>query len=134
MGRKIVLDSNVLVALYKLDDSTYQKAKELTVKLHNQGDTFLVLNLVIQEVATVISMKVGQTEAKEFFEKRGRVIDQEIDLDKDLEKLAWEIFLQQKRKGTSFVDCANIAVIEKYRLDGILTFDEFYPKEMRVYK
>ena len=40
MGRKIVLDSNILVALYKLDDSTHQKAKEVTRRLHDQGDVF----------------------------------------------------------------------------------------------
>lgn len=132
MGRKIALDSNVLVALYKLDDSTHQKAKEITRRLHDQGDTFLVLNLVVQETATVISIKVGQEEAKDFYRKRDRIIDQEIVLDSDLEELAWNIFVKQAKKGTSFVDCANLAVIEKYKLDGILTFDEFYPKEIRV--
>ena len=70
MGRKIVLDSNVLVALYKLDDSTHQKAKEITRRLHDQGDVFMVLNLVVQETATVISMKVGQKEAKDFSKER----------------------------------------------------------------
>ena len=41
-------------------------------------------------------------------------------------------FLKQTKKGCSFIDCANLAVIERYKLDGILTFDEFYPKELRV--
>ena len=81
MGRKIALDSNVLVALYKFDDSTHQKAKEITRRLHNQGDIFMILNLVAQETATVISMKVGQEEAKDFYLKRDRVIDQEITFD-----------------------------------------------------
>jgi len=44
MGRKIALDSNVLVALYKFDDSTHQKAKEITGRLHNQGDIFRLNN------------------------------------------------------------------------------------------
>ena len=132
MGRKIVLDSNVLVALYKLDDSTHQKAKEITRRLHDQGDVFMVLNLVVQETATVISMKVGQKEAKDFYLKRDRVIDQEIALDDDLEKLTWNIFMKQTKKGTSFVDCANLVAIEKFSLDGILSFDKFYPKKLLI--
>ena len=132
MGRKIALDSNVLVALYKFDDSTHQKAKETTGRLHNQGDIFMILNLVAQETATVISMKVGQEEAKDFYLKRDRVIDQEITLDDALEKLAWNIFLKQTKKGTSFVDCANLAFIDKYGLDGILSFDKFYPKKLLI--
>lgn len=132
MGRKIVLDSNVLVALYKLDDSTHQQAKEITRRLHEQGDTFVVLNLIVQESATVISMKVGQEEAKDFYQKRDRVIDREIALDDALEDQAWKIFLRQLKKGTSFIDCANLAFIEKYKLDGILSFDKFYPKKLLI--
>lgn len=132
MGRKIVLDSNVLVALYKLDDSTHKKAKEITRRLHDQGDIFMILNLVAQETATVISMKVGQKEAKDFYLKRDRVVDQEIVLDDSLEKLAWNIFLKQNKKGTSFIDCANLAVLERYKLDGILSFDKFYPKKILI--
>lgn len=132
MGRKIVLDSNVLVALYKLDDSTHQQAKEITRRLHEQGDTFVALNLIVQESATVISMKVGQEEAKGFYQKRERVIDREIALDDVLEDQAWKIFLRQLKKGTSFIDCANLAFIEKYKLDGILSFDKFYPKKLLI--
>lgn len=132
MGRKIVLDSNVLVALYKLDDSTHQQAKEITRRLHEQGDAFVVLNLIVQESATVISMKVGQEEAKDFYQKRDRVIDREIALDDILEAQAWKIFLRQLKKGTSFIDCANLAFIEKYKLDGILSFDKFYPKKLLI--
>lgn len=132
MGRKIVLDSNVLVALYKFDDSTHQQAKEITRRLHEQGDTFVALNLIVQESATVISMKVGQEEAKGFYQKKDRVIDREIALDDVLEGQAWKIFLRQLKKGTSFIDCANLAFIEKYKLDGILSFDKFYPKKLLI--
>lgn len=132
MGRKIVLDSNVLVALIKSDDSTHAKAKEIMTRLHNEGNVFVVLNLVVQETATVISMKMGQKEAREFYEKRNSVIDQEIFLDNELEAQAWRIFVKQNKKGTSFIDCANLALMEKCKLDGILSFDKFYPKDILV--
>ncbi len=122
----------MLVALYKADDSTHKKARDITQKLHDNGDIFLVLNSVVQETATVISMKVGQSEAKMFYQKRHSVIDQEIVLDKDLEILTWDIFMKQSKKGTSFIDCANLALMEKYKLDGILSFDKFYPKNTRI--
>ncbi|MBI5358130.1 PIN domain-containing protein [Candidatus Amesbacteria bacterium] len=132
MGRKIIIDSNVLVALYKADDSTHDRAVETARSLHDDGDIFIALNLVVQETATVISMKAGQKEAREFYQKRLSVIDQEITLDDDLEKLSWNIFLRQNKKGTSFVDCANLALFEKYKLDGILSFDKFYPNSVLV--
>lgn len=132
MGRKIVIDSNVLVALYKADDSSHKRARDMIQKLHDDGDVFLALNLVIQETATVISMKIGQEESKNFYQKRNRIIDQEMALDNDLETLSWNIFLRQNKKGISFIDCANLALLEKYKLDGIASFDEFYPKSIRV--
>jgi len=91
-----------------------------------------VLNLVVQESATVVSMRDGMDQARVFYDGYNSLVQMEIDLDEELEKLAWKIFLQQHKKGTSFVDCANMAVIEKYRLDGILSFDTFYPKELRI--
>jgi predicted nucleic acid-binding protein len=132
MGRRIIVDSNVLVALFKADDSCHKRAREIVQKLHNNGDMFWALNLIIQETATVVSIKVGQDESKDFYQKRNRVIDQEVPLNNELETLSWNIFLKQSKKGTSFIDCANLALLEKYKLDGILSFDEFYPKNVRV--
>ena len=53
-------------------------------------------------------------------------------LDLELENNSSKIFEKQSKKGMSFIDCANLAVLEKYKLDGILSFDEFYPKRFRV--
>lgn len=54
-----------------------------------------------------------------------------IHVNEELEDAGWSIFLSQTKKGTSFVDCANLAVIEKYKFDGILSFDGFY-KDKRI--
>lgn len=124
---KLLVDSNVLVALYRPNDALYLKASSLVKKLHQSGCRFVVLNLVIQESATVLSMREGMKSANNFYSNYKRIIDLEIDADGDLEDLSWKIFLKQTKKGSSFVDCANLAAIEKYKLDGIVSFDNFYP-------
>ena len=55
-----------------------------------------------------------------------------IFVDEEMEKLSWRIFSNQAKKGTSFVDCSNLAVIEKFSLDGIVSFDKFYPKKLLI--
>jgi predicted nucleic acid-binding protein len=131
MGRALV-DANVLVAAYRPGDALYDKAVSLIQKLKKTGWRFVMTNLLMQETATVLSMRVGMELAKKFHKDYVDIIDEEVFVDKDTEKKGWEIFLSQKKKGTSFVDCANMATIEKYKLDGIVTFDEFYPKELLI--
>ncbi|MEK7129752.1 MAG: hypothetical protein AAB803_01920 [Patescibacteria group bacterium] len=130
---KALLDANVLVGLYRPTDSSHHDAVTLVSKLKGEGWSFVFTNLLVQEVATVLSMRVGMNLARKFLKDYHDIISEEIFIDEELEQLAWKIFASQEKKGTSFVDCANLAVIEKYRLDGIVSFDMFYPKEFRVY-
>lgn len=129
---KALIDANVLVAVAREKDASHADAVSLMANIRGKYEIW-ALNLVIQESATVVSMRDGMDQARIFYEGYTTLVQIEIDLDEELEKLAWKIFLKQQKKGTSFVDCANLAVIEKYRLDGIVSFDMFYPKEFRVY-
>lgn len=87
-------------------------------------------NLVFQEATTVISKRMGMVHAKRFFEAINKFVSFVVIVDTDIEGKSWKIFLKQTKKGAPFIDCSNLAVIEKYKLDGILTFDRFYPKEL----
>ena len=131
MGRAL-MDANVLVAVYRPDDSLHKKAVQLLSKVKDLGGGLVLTNLVVQEIATVLSMRVGMKLDRKFMNDYGDIADESIYIDEELEKASWKIFLKQEKKGTSFVDCASLAVMEKYKLDGILTFDEFYPKEVRI--
>lgn len=128
---KYLVDSNILVAVYKRDDSTHERATRLVKKFHSNGNTFLVINLVIQESTTVVSHKMGMRDAKAFYRGLMDFVDETMPVDTQVEEKAWRIFFKQTKKGTSFVDCANLAVVEHYKLDGILSFDTFYPKSVR---
>ena len=128
---KALLDANVLVGVVRDKDALHEQAVELLEKWQEEVELW-ALNLVIQEAATVVSMRDGMEAAKIFFRGYKNMVDVEIKLDEELEELSWGMFLRQVKKGTSFVDCANLAVIEKYKLGGILTFDKFYPKELRL--
>ena len=129
---KYLVDANILVALFKRDDNTHHRAVKLVNKFKTERNQFLALNLVIQESATVISFKMGQANARRFYQGINAIIDHILPLDETLEERSWEIFLEQTKKGTSFIDCANIAAIEQYKLDRILSFDAFYPKTLTL--
>lgn len=95
-------------------------------------DGLVVSNLVLQETATVLSHRTGMPAVRLFKDKVPNLGLTVVYIEKDLEEEGWKAFLGQTKKGCSFVDCSNLAVINKYKLDGILSFDEFYPKSLRL--
>lgn len=124
------MDTSALFGLFVPGDSHHDKAKKIFSDLQKKAE-FWVLNLVIQETATVLSYKVDHKISLLFLEKFSSLGLVCMPIDESLEKEAWRIFKDQTKKGTSFIDCANLAAIEVYRLDGILSFDSFYPKQFR---
>lgn len=130
--KKLLIDADWLVGAFRDEDPHHKVAAKSVARHVENKDELYVLNLVIQETGTVLSHRTGMGAVRLFWEKLPKLRLKAIRVDEDLEDEAWGIFLKQTRKGCSFVDCANLAVIEKYKLDGILTFDKFYPKELRL--
>lgn len=129
---KILVDSDALFALFVAHDPHHTKAKQLFHTVSTRGAQFYTLNIVIQETATVLSHKIGQAVSLTFLKELSNLELDIIPLDDTLEQKSWEIFKKQTKKGTSFVDCANIATVEHFKMNGILSFDTFYPQELRV--
>jgi len=128
---KYLVDSDFLISFSSDEDSTHSKSIEIYKNLKKNSE-LLALNLVFQESTTVVSKKFGMQKAKIFYEMINKFVNTRILLDENTEKEAWKIFLKQNKKGTSFIDCANLVVYQKYKLDSILSFDEYYPKNVRI--
>jgi len=128
---KYLVDSDFLISFSSDEDSTHSKSIDIYKHLGKNSE-LLALNLVFQESTTVISKRFGMQKAKIFYEMINKFINTRLVFEENIEKEAWKIFLKQNKKGTSFIDCANLAVCQKYKLDGILSFDEFYPKNVRM--
>lgn len=127
MGQKVVLvDSDILVASFYPDDANHQQAVEAMSGFNQGGVQLGIINLVLQESATVISYRMGMDEARKYFLTYGSVIGRIFSWSDRLEDLAWKLFLEQNKKGTSFVDCVNAVAVAELKLDGILSFDKFY--------
>lgn len=125
---KVLVDSDCLFAAYVAKDPNNKKATTLLKKYQQAQTTLYITNLVLQELATVFNHKIGQLESIELIQKIKLLKLIQITIDEALEKSGWQVFFSQTKKGTSFVDCANLATIKLYKLDGILSFDSFYQK------
>lgn len=127
---KILVDSDFLVGLFRVGDPHHEGAIMLLKQHENKSSAFHVLNLVLQETATVLSHRVGMEAVRLFHAKYPMLGFSVIDVDREMELATWKIFLKQTKKGCSFVDCANLAACRHYAMDNICSFDRFYPKEL----
>ena len=129
---KVIIDSNIFVAVFLSEDALHNRATQIVSQLKKQDTLFYTINLVLQESATVLSMRKGMTSARTFYAAVHDFIDQTVPFDDSVEKESWKKFLSQTKKGTSFVDCAILATARHYKIDKIFSFDRFYPKEFLV--
>lgn len=127
---KVIIDSNVLVAVFLMKDSLHSRATLLVSELKRQGAVFYAINLVVQESATVLSMRKDMASVRTFYAGVYDFIDRMVPFDESVEKESWKVFLSQAKKGTSFVDCAILASARHYKIDKIVSFDRFYPKDL----
>jgi len=126
----ILVDADALVALAKTDDSNHQKAVKINQKLQQGKFNFYLSPFTIAETVTVLSYKVSQQAAKDFLQQIRKTDLPILILPENSQNLADLWFLKQSKKGISFFDCYNMALLEKFKnqLAAIFSFDSIYKK------
>lgn len=128
--RRILVDSDAFYALINPKDPNHLKAIQINIliKRKTSHNIPVITNLVLYEVATLLSYRLGQTIALRFLKDLETSGIQIYHVSEELEKKMFEIFSQQIQKGTSMVDCANIALMQQLGLKIIFSFDKIYRK------
>jgi predicted nucleic acid-binding protein len=124
--KSILVDADAFVALAYEKDSNHQRAKKIKAEIDDLNLGVWTINLVLHEVITVLSHRINQNAAKKFYFNFAKNNPQIIFVNEDLEEKSYQIFLKETKKGTSFTDCANIAVMRALGLDSIFAFDKVY--------
>lgn len=124
---KLLLDSDIIVALVKEDDSNHKRAIALFKKYKKAS--LYISQFCIPEVSTVLSYRLSQHAAAEFLKSARKRELNEIFINKEISLLADSIFISQKNKGTSWIDCCNVALMKRESFDALASFDKFYSKQ-----
>ena len=124
----ILIDADALVALAKVDDSNHKKAISISKNLQMRGVFWLFSPFTIAESTTVLSHKVSQRSAKDFLRAIRELDIPVLSLKEEDIPLVDTWFLKQEKKGTSYFDCYNMAILQKHKdlLLGIFSFDKIY--------
>lgn len=128
--KDILVDADVLVALAKTNDSNHKQATELSDKLQKIGVSYYFSPFTVAEAATVLSYKVSHQSAKKFLKQVRKLDIPLLELPEKYSTLADKWFLKQKKKGTSYFDCYNMALLDRYenQLGAVFSFDSIYKK------
>lgn len=128
---KFLIDSDFLIAVFLTSEPLHEVATKLLSEI-DEGDEICVTSLVEMESATVMSNKKGMKSAVEFRNWIMNLGMRRIFIDEIHMILGWKMFLEQTKKGSSFIDSMNLVVAKKLGCKKILSFDKFYPKELRA--
>lgn len=126
----ILLDADALIALAKHDDLNHQRAVKINNQLQKRGVSYVLSPFTVAEASTVMSHKVSQLAAKKFLEQIRQLDIPMFDLKEEHIKLADFWFNNQSKKGSSYFDCFNMAILERYKkqIEAIFSFDSIYKK------
>ena len=124
---KILCDADFIIALFVDTDSNHQKA--MRTYNSNSNDSFLILNITIYEVATVLSRILPQSEAIYTLQSVRMRFESPIIFDPKWENSVYELYNSFSKKNISFFDCACMIYAKKVNAK-IASFDNFYPAEI----
>ncbi len=120
----IVVDANIVVALFDTQDATHEQAVALVNGLRARRSLLVMVNLVIYEILTVLRMKDCLKEARGFYDlAHTDPRMQVVYVTAELEASAYRHFREAGSKNMSFADASLIAVAEAAGADAIASFD-----------
>lgn len=126
---QVLVDSDAFVGRFYPRDLHHQRSLALFDELHAQQRYVVTTNMVIDEVATVLSHRQGQDLARKFLTVVEELQFPTIHIDKALRQEALAIFKAQQQRGMSVTDCANVAVMQRFTISEIFAFDAVYSKQ-----
>lgn len=129
---EVLVDSGAFVGWIHPADAHYDRVRSIFQKIREARLRMITNSWVVAETATVLSHRSGQVAAKGFLSRLHELDFPIIHIDESLQEDATQIFEQQDRKGTSMVDCGNIAVMRRFDIPKIFSFDRFYKNQPQI--
>jgi predicted nucleic acid-binding protein len=123
---QILVDSDVFVGWVWPDDVHHKRSVQVFASLRAKKCHLITTSMVIAETATVLSHRDSQATARAFLDEV--IAFPTIHISEDLQQEAIGIFRKQTQRGTSVTDCANVAVMRRFNIPHILSFDRVYFK------
>ena len=121
----VFVDSSFYISLLRQEDRNHARAKDALGDAATQSAVFYTSQYVIDETATVLSMRVSKASAVAFLnateEEDFPII---LAVDEEVRRQGYAIFRVAKDKDISMVDCYCAALMKRHAIFKCLTFDK----------
>lgn len=123
VGRCIFVDASAFIALVVSSDTNHAKAVDCASRIEKEGAILVTTSMVIAEVLTVLAMRIDKQLALACGEKVRAGGITIVHVNDDIFERAWRIFVHEKSKNVSFVDCLSFALIALQHIPAAFSFD-----------
>jgi predicted nucleic acid-binding protein len=120
------IDTGFFCALANRGDAGNTAANQVIKELTESGAAFCTSDYVLSETYTLIMIRTAHRLAAEFMKRFPQSKIEIIRITEEIEDKAKGIFLKYSDKRFSFVDCTSFALIEKFKIEKVLTFDHHF--------
>jgi len=122
----VFIDTGIFVAIHNADDQYHQRSKELmkNALMGNLGRIFTSDYIIDEAITTALARTKKHDMAVDlgtYIIESPRII--KLTIDQDTFNVAWTKFKTLEDKGLSFTDCTSVALIEKHRINHLMSFD-----------
>ncbi|MEZ4667870.1 MAG: PIN domain-containing protein [Anaerolineae bacterium] len=127
---EVLVDSDAFIGLMVEHDAHHPQARTIFQRLINQQTVMGTTNYVITETASTLSYRFSLDYAKNFL----TLVDDflMITITPDIHTQTSQLFRQQDRAKTSFVDMSNVTVMKALDIPAIFSFDTIYQTDFQL--
>ncbi|MBI3558977.1 PIN domain-containing protein [Candidatus Gottesmanbacteria bacterium] len=126
----VIADADILISLYNPDDINHLVVTDRTQKITDSVCKIKFPNTAILEATTSLRRMANKPEIARLINQK--YLNGEFNIvyvDETIQKLASEIFAQEKSKKNTIFDALVLATAKTLKAAGIFSFDSWYKKQ-----
>jgi len=132
--KTVFIDASAWIVLYHKGDKYHRAAWQVYEELLKDGGTFLTSNWVAYEAISLIKNRAGYQAAKVLWDiLQDAELSQVVNIDRELEDEAVNIFWKYQDKKWGIVDCSSMILMEKKNCSLAFGYDHHFTEASRQY-
>lgn len=120
----VFVDTGAFAALADRNDRHHREARRLLRRLARERRTLVTSTYVVDELLTLVRMRVGHAAAVRIGERLMQTRwCRIVEVSEDMRDAAWQLFVRYHDHVFSFTDCTSFALMRAMSLEEAFTFD-----------
>ena len=130
----VFIDASAWIALFHMRDKYHKTAWIVYEQLLNDAGKFLTSNWVTYEAITLLKSRANYRTAKTLWDiLQDAELSKVVQVDRELEKGAVDLFWRYQDKSWGVVDCTSILLMEREKCSIAFGYDQHFVEATKQY-